>query len=490
MANSRTAKALTLASGRGLTTLVGLVSVMVLARLFTKQDYAAYRQTLLSYQVLEPFVRLGLPGALLYFLAVEKRRSRGVLTENMLMLAAGGAAISLFLAAGGSRLLAVWFDNPALALTLLVFAPYPLVVLPARAFEACLVAQNRITTAAVYNVTSRLVILAAVLVPVLLVRTLTTAVAGLTIGSVCMGLIALGLMFRACGEGPAYPTAAGMRSQLSYGIPVGLAVLVTRVGRDLDKVLVSVLCGPAVFAVYVNGAMEIPFVAVITGSVISVLVVDYVALHAEGRSDEIIRLFRTATVKCGLGLIPLMFLLFVTARDVMRILYGPAYVDSAGVFQIYLLLLPARTLTFEALLRATGNSRLILIQAVLALTVNAAVSWLAILLFGPLGAAAVTVGVVYLVQVPYNLLVLRGILGISAARLVPWSEMGKTVLCCAAGAAVTAGLGLILPQGLSSLVRVGFAAVVFGAVTAALLSFAGLLNLGKILRRLLPASPG
>ncbi len=489
MATSRTAKALTLASGRGLTTLVGLVSVMVLARLFTKQDYAAYRQTLLSYQVLEPFLRLGLPSALLYFLALEKQRARGVVIENMMMLAAGGAAISLFLVAGGNRLLAAWFDNPALERTLLIFAPYPLVMLPACAMEACLVARDRIPMAAVYNVTSRLLVLAAVLVPVCLVRTLSAAVAGLTIGSVGMGLIALGLMFRACGEGEARPTAAGMRGQLSYGIPVGLALLVDRVGRDLDKVLVSALCGPAVFAVYVNGAMEIHFIAVITGSVISVLVVDYVALHAQGRKDEIVRLVHAATVKCGLVLIPLMFLLLLTAKDVMRILYGPAYEDSAGVFRIYLLLLPARTLTFEALLRATGHSRLILIQAVLALAVNAAVSWLAILLFGPLGAAAVTVGVVYLVQVPYNLLVLPRILQIGAARLLPWSDMTKLMLCCAAGAVITAGLGLILPKELPSLVRVGYAAAVFGVVTAGLLSFSGLLNLRKMLRPLLPAGP-
>ena len=48
-----------LASGQGLTTLVGLLSAAVLARLFSKHDYATYRQTLLAYTFAAPFVMLG-----------------------------------------------------------------------------------------------------------------------------------------------------------------------------------------------------------------------------------------------------------------------------------------------------------------------------------------------------------------------------------------------------------------------------------------------
>jgi len=482
VAQSRTAKAIILASGQGLTTLVNLATVMVLARLFTKEDYAAYRQTLLAYSFLAPFVSLGLPQALFYFLPTEKERPRGVLVENVLLLAAGGAIISLFLLCGGNHLLARWFDNPELARTLRIFTPYPLVMLPASAFGACLLARGHATTVAVYNVLSRTLVLASVLVPVLLVPTPSVAIAGLVSASILTALAALSLMFRACRTGDWRPSTAGIKSQLGYSLPIGLGGLVGRLDRNLDKLLVSILCGPAAFAVYVNGAMEIPLIGVITGSVTAVLVVDYTKLYAEGNTDEIIRLIHSAMVKCGLILIPLMFFLLVTAPEVMGLLYGPAYVESAAVFRIYLLLLPIRTLTFGALLRATGHSHHILIQAILTLVANTLLTWVGIRLLGPIGAALATVLVVWLVAVPYLVVQFRHILGCRIATLFPWRPMAKLHFASAAAAAVVPTVLSCWPlEG-----RVGsfvLAASVYAAVAVPLLVAVGLIDAHHFLRR-------
>ncbi len=51
MLQSRSAKAIILASGQGLTTLVGVLAAAVLARLFSKHDYATYRQTQLGHNL-------------------------------------------------------------------------------------------------------------------------------------------------------------------------------------------------------------------------------------------------------------------------------------------------------------------------------------------------------------------------------------------------------------------------------------------------------
>lgn len=484
MAQSRTTKAILLSSGEALSALVGLATVMVLARVFSKEDYAAYRQTLLAFSFLVPLVTLGLPTALFYFLPNEKERPRAVLVENVLLLAAGGLLIALFLLLGGNHLLARWFDNPELATTLRIFIPYPLAMLPASAFGACLLARGHATSVAVFNVVSRALLLGSVLLPLLLVPRPAMAVTGYVSASVLTSFVALWLMFRACRGGDWRPSAAGIKSQLGYSIPIGLGGLVGQVERNLDKLLVSVMCGPAVFAVYVNGAMEIPLIGAITGSVTSVLVVDYTKLYAEGRTDEIIRLIHSAMIKCGMILIPLMFFLLITAPQVMTILFGPRYAESATVFRIYLLMLPIRTLTFGALLRATGHSHHILFQAVLTLFANAILTWVGIRLFGPIGAAIATVAVVWIVAVPYVVVLFRRILRCHIAAIFPWWGMARLFLVGAASAVAAVGMILSVPFLETAFATLVAAGTVFGVVTIVLFVSLGLIDLPSTLIRM------
>src|SRR5205814_625435 len=96
------------------------------------------------------------------------------------------------------------------------------------------------------------------------------------------------------------------RKQVRFSVPLGLATLIGTVSLSLDQVLVAAACAPAAFAVYVNGAMEIPLIGMVTGSVTPVLMVDYARLYREGRLSEIIALIHRAMVKCALILFPAM----------------------------------------------------------------------------------------------------------------------------------------------------------------------------------------
>lgn len=425
MAKSRSGKVIIVASGQAATTLASLVTAAVLARLFTRSDYAVYRQTMMVYAVAAPFVALGFNQALLYFLPTESDRPRSVLVENLILLTLGGAVLTAFLLLGGNDFLAKRFDNPELARTLLILAPYPLLMLPAGSFSACLLARDRTTQAAIFNVASRLVILVAVLAPVTVWTAPDVAVRGLVGGSLITASGAMWFMFRACREGPWAPTLAGMRRQASYALPLGLATLVGTIDRSLDKVMVSTMCSPVDFAVYVNGAMEIPLIGIVTGSITSVLIVEYRVLFAEGRTDEALRLIHRAMIKGALILVPVMFILMILAPELMRVLYGVTYSESALPFRVYLLLLPIRTLTFGAILMATGRSAYVFVNAGLTLAANALLTYFAIHLFGATGAAIATVSAVYMVAVPFLTLILHRALNCRVCTLYPLVELSK-----------------------------------------------------------------
>jgi len=412
-----------LASGQTLTALVGLVSAAVLSRLFTQDDYATYRQTLLAYTFAAPFVVLGLNQALFYFLPNEKQRTRGVLVENLALLLFGGLVLTLFLLFGGGHLLANRFNNPALVTTLLLLAPYPLLMIPSGALPACLLARDRAAQVAKYNVASRLILLLAVVVPCVIWPHPSTAIIGTVAGTGVTALTAMTLMFRACDTGGWRPTFQGLWSQIHFSVPLGLATLVGTVSRSLDQVFVAAMCPQAAFAVFVNGAMEIPLIGIVTSSVTSVLIVDYAKLYKEGNLDEIVRLIHRAMIKCALILIPVMAFLLCMAPELMRLLYGAKYEGSAAPFRVYLLLLPMRTLTFGAIFMATGNSRRILEYSIIPLIVKLAATWYLIQLLGTIGAPVTTVVAAYCLTIPYILYRLRTILAHPVAGLFPWKDL-------------------------------------------------------------------
>jgi O-antigen/teichoic acid export membrane protein len=469
---SRLAKVMILSSGQALTMLVGIISTAVLARVFSQNDYASYRQALLAFTFALPFVTLGLDKALYYFLPGDEKRSRGILCENLLLLLCGGLLLSLFLMSGGNILLARRFNNPDLANLLLLLAPYPLFVLPAASLASCLMARDRTGQVAGFNIASRALLFAAIVVPGLLWATPSSAIAGTMAWAAVTTAIAVALMFRACNAGSWKPTMDGLLKQIRFSVPLGLATLVGAVSLSLDQVMVASLCAPAVFAVYVNGAVEIPVISMVSGSAASVLLVDYARLYREGRVQEMIVLIHRAMVKSALFLLPAMVYLFCVGPELMRFVFGAAYAESSVPFRVYLLMLPVRTLNFGAVLQATGNSSRILVQSLIALATNAILLWWAIGLLGPLLAPVGPVLSLYLFVVPYLVFSLSKILCCRVTSLFPWAELIRLMAASCIALPVVIALKY-LAAGWPDALMLFVSAVLYGGITFAVFCLMG-----------------
>jgi O-antigen/teichoic acid export membrane protein len=309
---------------------------------------------------------------------------------------------------------------------------------------------------------------------------------GQIVGVGITAVAAVRLMFAACPGRAWQPTLKGIKDQLWFAVPLGLSSLVGALSTSLDQVIVSSRCPPDAYAVYSVGAFEIPLIGVITGSISSVLMVDYARLYYQRNHSEMVSLIHRAMTRSAVLLLPLMILLLIVAPSVMEVLFGKSYRGAAQYFRIYLLLLPMRTLTFGALLQSAGRNRLILVQSILDLAANAALGWYLTGVFGPAGAALANILATYLVAVPVGLWALKATLQTSAWRLLPWSSlariMGTALLAgvpalalhywlpvpavfklaaaaaafAAAGALLFTRLGLVSPEELRSVARLAF----------------------------------
>ena len=84
-------------------------------------------------------------------------------------------------------------------------------------------------------------------------------------------LVAIRIIFKNLPKDNASPSGKSMKEIIKYSAPLGIASMMGTIMLQLDKIIVSSMCTPEEFANYVNGAIEIPLIAVITGSISAVI---------------------------------------------------------------------------------------------------------------------------------------------------------------------------------------------------------------------------
>ena len=351
-------RAAVLAFGNGTAAVAQMLIAAVLARYLTQADFGIYKQTFLLYNTVLPVICLGLPAALLYFLPRQEERARNVLCENLLILAVGGAVLSAFLLLGGAELVAHLFSEPKLVTPLRWFAIHPLFSLPLAAVAPCLIAAQRAEWVAGFAIARGMIRFVLVVVPVVLfLQTPVMAIQGAAATSVVLFIPGLLLMFRAHRQGSFHPSWAGIREQLGYAVPLGIGSMIGTIHKSTDKFVVATMVPSDAYAVFECGAMEIPFISLVTGSASAVIVPEIARLYGEGQFTEALAIFRRSAVKCGSILIPLAGWFFLAAPWIMTYLYGAGFVKSATIFRIYLLLLPLRVAFFGSLFQAGRPER-------------------------------------------------------------------------------------------------------------------------------------
>lgn len=481
LASSRTRKVLVLSSGSALSSLVALISAGFLSRYFTPDEYGTYRQALLVYTMSAPFLLLGLPRALFRFLPGETKRPLGMILENVAVTVGLAGVFALFLLLGGNHLIAWLFDNPALVAMLLVVAPYAIVASLNMTLGPCMTALERVGTVALFNVFSRLAQLTGIILGAVLFESAFGALIGNVTAAGIAGGLALYLMIRFSGGGERTITKAGMAAQLKFAVPLGLSAVIGTIILNLDKFVVSALTNRADFAIYVNGAIQVPLVGIVAASVTSVLLPEMVRNDKAGRRGDSMPLWHLAFQRIGSALIPLATFLFVFAPEVMRLLYGEQYVRSAEPFRVYLLMLfIIRPASIDALLMAADRSDVILRRSIGSLVFNLALNLALVPLIGYIGAAIGTIISSHLWSLPYTLRKVSTIYAVPLREVFPV----RTAAVLIAAALVPTPLLLLehlfdLPDLLDLIV---FGALYFPAV-GLLYHRLGLIDLRAMLRR-------
>lgn len=440
---SRTFRSGVLASGQVLASLAGMVILGVLSRLLSPSDYASYRQALLSYDLLVPLLSLGLPTAIYYFLPRHPDRQRGLALDTAIILASASSLALLVLFLGGDRLLAQRFHNPDLPPLIRVLAPYPVAMALFAAATSWLVARNHATELSALNASGRLLALVLVLPVAFYSRSVPPILAAYAAAAAVTALAAIGAIAR-LSTGPWRPSVREMGGMLAYGLPVGLASILGTLTLTVDKAIVAALCSREEFAVYANGAVEIPFIGILTAAVTAVLLADMADLCRAGAHQEALALWRRAAVKSAAFIFPTVVYCMLLAPALIAILFSDRYAQSVVPFRLYLLILPVRIASSTAILMAAGRSGAVLTRAALGLLSTVVLGSILVRHFGHLGAVAALLLSVYVVESGLSIAVVKREFGCrDLSGVLPLPDLGRVAVLSVLAAPVLAPILLV-----------------------------------------------
>jgi O-antigen/teichoic acid export membrane protein len=182
------------------------------------------------------------------------------------------------------------------------------------------------------------------------------------------------------------------------------------------------------YAIYANGAREVPFIGIITGSISVVMMADMSAYIKEKKLGFALDLFRKSSVISACFLLPVMIFLMIFTESFITLLFSEKYIASVIPFRIYLLVIPARIAYYGPAFIAFGKTRSVLYRTIFELILTSFFVYLFILLFGINGAAFGIVATIFFWTLPYNFYYLSKEFNCQVFNIIPFKKIGTILL--------------------------------------------------------------
>lgn len=394
------------------TSLGTLALTMLLSRVLTQSEYGVYRQAILYYTAVGGGLALGIPSSLMYFVPSSPGQSRAILADSLGITLLAGV---LF----GSFCIAVSWVFPENRLSFLLpwVALYGISNLVLGLYPQFFLSQDRQWSVLAFVGSLRFAVLLVVAVAICFNDSARQVLVWQTVALLVAGIVAIAFMWRES----AGTVSAGKfcRPILAYAVPCALASMLEGFAKSIDMVLVASMCSAREYAIFANGAFEVPMLGVLTGAATAVLLPSLVRHFQAGNRPAAFEIWQSIARRAMVYIFPIFALMYTFAPELMSLLFSEKYESSSSVFRWYLLLLPARIVVFGAVFQAAGKTKLIFTRSCFTLAINAALSIPIVYLFGSDGAAVGTVLTFWAFVIPYCIWYCSKIFETTAVRLLP-----------------------------------------------------------------------
>jgi len=435
-----------------------------LARTLSQKHFGLYQQGWLFIHTSLPILLLGIPQALNYLLPpASQEKTRQYIHAFFLLLFFTGLVTSL-LALSVPGFLAGLIGNPELSILIPVIGLYIFVFLPFNLLEPLLILKTRVRELFLWSVLLNLLFILIILWGGK-IKSLEKIFTALAVLALVKMIIASQRTLALYGPGSWRIPRTLWSPLLRYlSILAGIS-LVDIFTMDIDKYVVSHFLGSEKYALYSVGAIEIPVITLLIGSVTAVVMPEMTRFLSLDKKDEVIRLLHRSMEKLAFVILPLFIYCALTAGFYIPFFFGERYQASIAIFCIYLVLMPIRILNNHPYLISAGLQRYALYARILDIFINFILGIILIRWIGLWGPAVSTVLASYIHKV-YQTAIMSKHLGLKMDKIYPWKQFLRILVSTAPGAIC---LGMILVIFGRSLASIIIGSVLFAGIYLILL---------------------
>ncbi len=308
-----------LAISKGIERLSILAIHIGLSYILSRTYYGTFRQVLLIVNLLVPFFTLSLPMSIYYFFPTIKDKEKSSLIYGTILLLFVGGVILMFLLLGLKNFFGERFHNPILPSLLKIYALYGIIGVTISYYDALLVVLKKEKLLAVITIIFSIMMSIGAIFGAVLTKSVKFILQILLYLNALRLIIYILHTFNIIK--PEKISSTLLKKELNYSLPIFLTSICDVATLHVDKIIVSIFFSAQIYAIYVNGAFEIPFLAILWGSIAQVLIPEFASLWQARKKTRIIELWKNFITKVSIIIFPAFVFLFIFAKPFMITLF-------------------------------------------------------------------------------------------------------------------------------------------------------------------------
>ncbi|MFN6091175.1 MAG: oligosaccharide flippase family protein, partial [Bacteroidota bacterium] len=386
MQSNRSFKVIVVAIGNGINILINFLTLPYLVRSLSFDDYGTYGQVLMIVTILQGFFTFNLNQIANIYFANDEHNPK-VVFSTIAKFSLGMSLVSCIVMFASIPVVGSAFDNDLLfkLLSFSVLNLFAQVIAPI--LISVLIFFNRVQNTVAILVSTNILKVASMFYSIHFMHSLEALMIGLSIVSLIQ-LIAFLTQVPKEVLSFSYFDKSLAKNMFVMASPLAISSLIEKSLIYLDGVMVSAMLTTTAYAFYRAGAVEVPFVAGLYGSVTAIVMPEIAKLFSDNNLKEIIRLKRIAISGTIFFVYPVLIFLFFFAEPLVSAYLSKSYSASIVIFMIFNLSLLIRVNDYQDIIIISKNSKFIFRSVLFVSVLNLILNYALITYFGINGAAS------------------------------------------------------------------------------------------------------
>jgi len=383
----------TLFLGRSLNTIVNILFMPYLARALSYNDYGTYGQVLLSTDIVKTIFSGGLATVIFVFLANTTNQQKKLISSNVFFAFIIGIFSYLILIAS-SNFIGNLFNNNQIDNYILIYGFSIIFSLMNSSLGSVMIYYKKVKAFTFIITSTNFIKLLLLLISIQVYQSLNLVFVSIVFIQILQFILFyIFLRKRLIINKIVLPSAW---LQLKDGFLLSIMSILGFFILYSDGIMVSYLTNVKDYAIYRNGAIEVPLISTLYLSIAQIILPKITQLYSNGNFKEIIRLKNKIVINSALIIFPIAVYFIFFSKEFIVTYVSQKYVDSSIVFTIFTFTLLIRINDYLDVLISAKKNRLIVIIHLSVFILNIILNYILINLIGYKGAAIATVISLYL----------------------------------------------------------------------------------------------